>query len=84
MKALELGSDGCSGVTEAFLDCCLEHDIAYRTGRTVEGEILTRAEADRRFRECMQAKSRLGIFNPMSWWRWIAVRFFGRGAWKGL
>ena len=30
-KALELKSDGCTGVTAAFLRCCHQHDIHYRT-----------------------------------------------------
>lgn len=76
-RAAELQSDGCSHVTQAFLDCCLEHDIHYRTGHTLLGVKITREEADRLFRKCMQQRSMFKYFSPMSWWRWMAVRVFG-------
>lgn len=76
--AKNLGSDGCSFVTEAYHKCCLEHDIAYRTGCRIDGSTISRREADRRFRQCMQMRSRFGKFSPMSWWRWAGVRLFGR------
>ena len=79
-KAAELNSDGCSYVTEAFHQCCLEHDAAYRTGKTIYGKPITRAQADQRFRECMQMRSRFGKLSPMAWWRWAGVRIFGRFA----
>lgn len=77
-KAAQLNSDGCSYVTEAFHRCCLEHDIAYRTGRRVDGSTISRRAADKRFRECMQMRSRFGKLSPMAWWRWAGVRLFGR------
>jgi hypothetical protein len=72
-----LGSDGCTGVTQIYRDCCYEHDIAYVTGRTVEGAPLTRAEADAMFRRCIQARSPLRSLSPMAWWRWVGVRLLG-------
>ena len=86
-KAKELGSDGCSGVPDFHLDGCYEHDIAYRTGKDLYGNQITRAEADRRFRIYIQkhsllAKFRLGFFSPMSWWRWAGVRLFGRNSYQ--
>lgn len=77
-RAWELRSDGCTGVVDVYKDCCLEHDIAYRTGRTVEGAPVTRTEADAMFRRCMQRRSFLGVLSPMAWIRWGAVRLFGR------
>lgn len=77
-KAAELGTDGCTGATGAFRDCCLEHDIHYRLGTTLGGEPITRREADDRFRSCMMAHSALGFYSPMAWIRWAAVRCFGR------
>ena len=77
-RAAELGTDGCSFGTSAYRDCCLEHDIAYRTGATVDSEPQTKAQADTRFRACMQAHSRLGWWSPMAWTRYIVVRWFGR------
>lgn len=77
-RAGELGSDGCSYVSGAFVECCLEHDIHYRTGRTLRGIRITKREADDRFKACMRSRSRLGYFSPMAWIRWAAVRWFGR------
>ena len=79
-KAAELGADGCSMATGAFVECCLEHDVHYRTGKTLRGMTISRRDADARFRACMQARSRFGAFSPMAWWRWAAVRLFGRAA----
>lgn len=76
-RAAELGSDGCSGVTNAHRDCCLEHDIAYRLHTTVDGVPLTKAEADTRFRSCLQRRSKAGALSPLAWWRYLAVRWFG-------
>ena len=77
-RAAELGADGCTGATNAFRDCCLEHDIFYRTGKTLDGRPITKAEADDRFRSCMMAHSVLGFYSPMAWIRWAAVKVFGR------
>ena len=78
-----MGSDGCTGVADFFKDCCLEHDIHYRTGKTITGAIITRRQADALFRQCMQERSKLGRYSPMSWWRWAAVRLLGRTRWEG-
>lgn len=77
-KAAELGTDGCSGATGAFAECCMEHDIAYRTGLTVNGEAQTKEQADTRFLHCMQSRSVLGFYSPVAWWRYAAVRCFGK------
>lgn len=77
-KAYELGTDGCSGATGAFAECCYEHDIFWRTGKTLNGKPITRKEANTRFRHCMQARSRFGFFSPMAWWRWAAVTLVGK------
>jgi hypothetical protein len=82
-KARELKSDGCSGVLDIYVDACYEHDIAYRTGRTVDGEPLTRAQADARFRRSIQHRSPFGFFSPVSWTRWVGVRIIGKRFWKG-
>jgi hypothetical protein len=77
-KAAELKFDGCTGVIDFYVDCCNHHDFMYRTGNNIRGIPVSRKEADAEFRRCMQSRSRLGICNPMSWWRWIGVRLFGR------
>mgnify|MGYP003438754089 FL=1 len=77
-KAAELGTDGCTGATGLFADCCLEHDIAYRLGTTLDGTPITKEQADKRFLCCMQSRSLWGWYSPMAWWRYAAVRVFGR------
>lgn len=73
-KAGELGTDGCSYVSGAYVECCMEHDIFYRTGRTLDGKPITKREADARLRACMQSRSRLGFFSPLAWLRWTGLR----------
>lgn len=82
-EAAKLEADGCSGVPDFHLDCCLEHDIHYRTRFTIDGQPISRRKADARFRKCIQSRSKFGKMSPMSWWRWAGVRIFGRSAWKG-
>jgi hypothetical protein len=77
-KAGELGTDGCSGATGAFVECCYEHDIHWRTGKTLDGRPITEHEANKRFRNCMQSRSRFGFFSPVAWWRWAAVSLVGK------
>lgn len=75
-------SDGCTGVADFYIECCWYHDKLYQTGLDFNNQPVTRAEADRRFRLCMQSRSKLGRFSPMSWWRFSGVRIFGRGKFK--
>lgn len=72
-KAAHLKSDGCTLSLDIFIECCWEHDIARRTGRTVEGAPVSARERNAMFRRCIQARSKLGRLSPMSWWRWAAV-----------
>lgn len=89
--ASKLKADGCSKAVEVYHEACLEHDIAYRTGRDPrmlfyyhQSVLITRAEVDARFRQEMQRRSFAGKLSPMSWWRWAGVRLFGGfKAWKG-
>jgi hypothetical protein len=90
-RAKELKSDGCSGpALEVYQDCCFEHDVHYRDHAAL-GLIydewhplihsITRKWADKRFRQCMQSRSKLGRFSPMAWWRWTILRPLGERAW---
>ena len=78
------------------VECCFEHDLgyfygrdpreAYRLGRErldpwVDAPPITRGEVDRRFRVCLQNRSRAGRWSPMSAWRWLGVRIGGAKAW---
>ena len=83
-------SDGCTLVSEMFHECCEEHDLAYRYGKDPwsayifgweDAESITRAEADARFRQCIQERSHLGKASPISWIRWAGVRLGGWKAW---
>jgi hypothetical protein len=46
-------------------------------------EPITRGEADKRFRQCNQKKSKLGKWSPFAAWRWVGVRLLGRKIWAG-
>lgn len=72
-KAAMLGSDGCTGGSAAFRDCCTEHDVHWRTGKTVYGKPITPREANKRFLSCMQARSKFGWYSPIAWWRYAVV-----------
>jgi hypothetical protein len=74
-------SDGCTKAADIHVECCYEHDYHYVFGETLEGSPITKAEADVQFRRCIQSRSKLGKFSPMSWWRFAAVRLFGKGKW---
>lgn len=77
-----IGADGCTMATGIRRDCCVEHDIAYRLGRTVDGQSLTKQEADKRFLACMQRRAWLGWWSPVAWVRYAAVKWFGGSAWR--
>lgn len=49
-------------------------------GYTAEGHpFLSKAEADRRFLNCMRRHSRLGFWSPVAYIRYRFVRWFGNG-----
>lgn len=76
------GSDGCTGVADIYVEACYEHDHHYQYGKTLYGDPITRAQADARFRQVIQSRSKAGRFSPMSWWRWAGVRLFGGLPWS--
>ena len=73
-----ISSDGCTGVSDFYRDCCVIHDLAYRGGIDPWGQPITRHQANINFRQCIQSRSTLGRFSPMSWIRWAGVEVFGR------
>lgn len=79
-RAAALGSDGCTAVAEWNKICCLAHDIACRTGMDIDGNPITRQEADVLFWECnrLRAWAGLSYLSPRSLVRYIGVRL---GAW---
>jgi len=83
-RAKELKSDGCSRpATQLYQDCCYEHDVHYRTGKTLDNKELTRKEADKIFMQCMRKRSLFGIFSPIALIRFLAVRLGAKRCWRG-
>ena len=77
-KRINLESDGCSNAPDLnFRGCCNEHDYYYRNSEEWTG--VSRAEADKRLRKCIQRKWKL-FFTP--WIYWGAVRMFGWMPWR--
>jgi hypothetical protein len=66
--------DGCSGVPDFNFgaDCCAEHDFHY------QDVDISRAEADKKLRQCIQSKG----YIVLPWVYWFGVRIFGRGYYK--
>jgi len=81
-RALELKSDGCTGVPDTYLYSCKEHDIHTRTHKTVQGEIITFNQAAYCIRRRVQQGSVLGSLSPISWFRWVGVHIFGHRPWE--
>lgn len=86
VKALAwaLKGDGCSKAPDLFYhSCCDEHDIAYRTGATVDGKRLTRKQADARFLACLKKNGKIPILGTLilPYIYWSMVRLFGESAW---
>jgi hypothetical protein len=61
--------DGCTGVPDFNFgaDCCGEHDYYYQLSN------ISRADADRKLRECIQRKG----YVVLPWIFWLGVRIFG-------
>ena len=84
--AAALHGDGCTASPDLFYRrCCDEHDIHYRTGKTVDGEPITRAQSDKRLFQCMKKAGKTPVLGrfliPLTFW--FMVRVFARNAWKG-
>ena len=83
-EALRLGTDGCSGpakLTQWYIDACYEHDIHYRTHMWLDGTPITQEEADARLRDVVRSRSWFNGYSPLGWWRYHALRQFGKRAW---
>lgn len=62
---------------------------AYRLYRDVPdsnywyfADTVDRSEADKRFRSCIQIRSKLGKASPVSWVRWLGTRAGGWKPWR--
>ena len=80
--AQALNSDGCTMVPEFFQDSCFDHDIHYRTHQWLDGTDIMKDEADRTFRQHIQATSLFGRWSPLAYWRYCAVQWFGGRSWE--
>jgi len=90
-KAKLLDTDGCSGVPDWFGWTCHEHDIHYRTHKTIANVKITKEESDYTLKvRCHQSKSLLKkrskvlpqwaipyLIKPIAW-------VVGWGRWIGL
>lgn len=89
-EARLINSDGCSGVTNAFEICCLQHDLEFFYARSATEAFrwwqrgrrdywiiatpITFEAANKHFRACHFRESRFGYLNPFGWWRYAIVR----------
>lgn len=92
---LYINSDGCTGVPDFYVDECIKHDFYYRTHTDFTGKLISKEDADTRFRLGIQNKSKLnklnfwkfrfGVLSPVSWIRYLGVRFHpaAKSAWEG-
>lgn len=83
--AAALRGDGCTSSPDlSYRACCDQHDVYYRTGHDLDGNAITRAEADRRLRRCMARSGKTPVIGRwlLPWLYWGAVRVFGRRAWR--
>src|SRR5688572_11042144 len=81
-EADRLGTDGCSMGSAAFRLGCLRHDCEYRTGVTIDGDPVTKQQADDRFLCYMQSRSIFGWWTPMGWTRYLILKLFGQKTWN--
>lgn len=78
-RALELNTDGCSGLLQWFRRFCWEHDIHYRTHKTLDGKKIGKWRSDWKFlwRHLRDSPEAAGIGSL----RWIGLTFGGWVAW---
>jgi len=97
-EAEKIGSDGCTLVADFRKFCCEEHDLAYYYGKDpreayrhylneardcwFDPPRISREEADRLFRECIQSCSPVKGGSPLAWVRWLGVRAGGWNVWR--
>lgn len=85
-----INADGCTGVTNMYGECCLQHDLEFRYGKQatsayryyVNGALkpwelaasLTFEQANENFKRCHFRRSKAGYLNLFAWWRYAVVR----------
>jgi len=70
----QFSQDGCSYAPEFdFLDCCLMHDHAYKSGN------VSRRIADKELRKCIRQRGHFFL----CWVYWAGVRLLGKKAYQG-
>lgn len=89
-EAALINADGCTGVTNMYGECCLQHDLEFYYGKHAARAYtyyvggaqnywglalpITFEEANENFKRCQFRQSKAGFFNPFAWWRYAAVR----------
>ena len=83
-RALEINSDGCSGVPDWFVWTCYEHDVHYALHEMLSGLVIDFRTANYVLRVRIQQGSAFGRASPMSWWRWAGVKYLpaAKKAWE--
>lgn len=89
-EAALIHADGCTGVSNMYGECCLQHDLEFYYGRSAtdgywhygnrEAEYwltakrITFEDANDHFKRCHFRQSKAGYLNVFAWWRYAVVR----------
>jgi len=89
-EAALINADGCTGVTNMYGECCLQHDLEFFWGKRatdaykqyVSGSMdpwldaapIDFAGANDNFKKCHFRQSKAGYLNLFAWWRYAVVR----------
>ncbi len=78
--AAQLGTDGCTKTLNIHVRCCDLHDVLYVLRFDPfdpNHPKISKAQADRRFLDCMRRHSWLGFWSPIAYLRYFFVKYFG-------
>lgn len=89
-EAALINADGCTGVSNMYGECCLQHDAEFYFGKSAasayrhyrEGDPeywltadrITFEQANENFKRCHFRQSKAGYLNLFAWWRYAVVR----------
>ena len=89
-EAALINADGCTGVSNMYGECCLQHDLEYWAGTSAasayrsyrggapnywrEADPITFEEANSNLKRCHFRESKAGYLNLFAWWRYAVVR----------
>jgi hypothetical protein len=89
-EAAIINADGCTGVSNIYGECCLQHDLEYFWGVSATSayrhyredgldywrtaDPVTFDQANENFKRCHFRQSKAGYLNVFAWWRYAVVR----------